>query len=267
MGPGFLLKKYPGVYLYILLFIVVFAWGIALQIFPLKDTYWNYMFNVANGLLYLAGGVVGYIYGRCKMGNSNLIRAVIFLVFSQFVWAIASFVWAYYNTVLGVSVPFPSYADLFYVLNVVLIGIACWFFLELSEAQITQRNITESILIVFFSYSMVFLLFQQLPLSTELTYIDALSHFLYPMIDTIIFSLAFVTYRIGGAKVKRSMMLILVSIFLQMSGDFLFSFTEITTTYWNGSISDILYTLSGFVMTFAIISFGSCPFTGKDPRN
>ncbi len=66
-------------------------------------------------------------------------------IFSMFaaglgLWFVAEVVWTYYVQVLGVEVPFPSFADVFYFAGYVFVGI---FLLKIVRMlmQINQRNI------------------------------------------------------------------------------------------------------------------------------
>lgn len=66
-------------------------------------------------------------------------------IFSMFVvglglWFVAEVVWTYYVQVLGVEIPFPSFADVFYFAGYLFVGI---FLLKIVRmlAQVNQRNI------------------------------------------------------------------------------------------------------------------------------
>ena len=60
------------------------------------------------------------------------------------------------------------------------------------------------------------------------------------------------------------MWLIIISVGLQFTGDIFFAYKEIVQSYWNGGLADILFVVSGFILSFAMVTFASCQFTGKD---
>lgn len=174
------LKRYVGVYIYFLFFLFIVGWGILLQFLPEKDTILNYSYNVATGLIYLFGGIIGYSYGRCSMAPVHLLKALKFLTLSQFIYAIACFIWAYYNMVSHIEVPFPSLADIFYVLYMFILAVGMWQLLQLADLPITSNNIRDSMVIVFISYIVLYTTFSFLPINVNVPYLEVISTFFTP---------------------------------------------------------------------------------------
>jgi hypothetical protein len=248
-----------------IVFFGVFVWGIALELLPLKTTFWNYTYNIANGDIYILGGVLGYIFGHSRKESQSMKRAINYMVLAQVAWGMASLIWAGYNIFFNIEVPFPSFADIFYIAYSVFLMIAIWHLLSGTNTRITRDSVNGSVFVVFVSYVLIAIMYTRLPLSADVSFIESISNFIYPLLETFLLAASFIAFRLGGDSIKQSILMIFIAVFFQLVGDFMFAYSSMSGVYWNGGFTDVAYTISGFVLSFAIISFGTSPV--RDTKN
>ncbi|OGK62685.1 hypothetical protein A2334_00545 [Candidatus Roizmanbacteria bacterium RIFOXYB2_FULL_38_10] len=257
---GDVIKKYLGIAIYVIYAIFILAWGIYLQVIPNKETIWNDAYNVGSSSLHLLGAIVGFFFIKKQAANAIFRRTLYYFVLAAFFWGIADMIWAYYNIVLHVEVPFPSIADAFYIFMIMLICWGCWRLMEYSDAPITSRNIFESFFFILVGYGVVYFVFKSIPIASGFTLVEAITNFTYPMLDIFMFILAFITYKIVEGRARRSMMLLLISIIFMAIGDYAFTYGELLGTYWNGGLADLMFVASSILLFFFITSCCRGPF-------
>lgn len=212
----------------------------------------NYLYNALYGLLYLFGGGIAIFYST-KFGiKSNLGKMLLFFGLGLWCYAAGLVVWVYYNFFLRVGIPFPSLADIFFVLFYPVMGLACYNLLRMYKPLINRAILRDSVLIAIISLLAVFLFFEKPDLSSHLGLIEKIINVLYPGGDTILVAMVLIALRIGGGKIHPSLYILLFGLTVQASADFLFVFRNANSTYWNGDISDLLYTCGGYIISFGL---------------
>lgn len=241
--------------LHILFFLLFFAnivWDLWLYTFPTKTTIWHYLFNLTYGLIYLTGGVVSIAYGFTFGLKSNLGKMLLFLGLGLLTYEIGSIIWVYYNLVLKVAIPFPSFADASYVLFYPVTGIGCYYLLRLYNSLINKRLIRDSVIIIIISMIATFGFFAKPDLSAHLSLIQKTINLLYTSGDVILLSMALIALRIGGGKLHPSLFIFSCGLFIFSAADFSFIYRNANSTYWNGDIADLLYTSGGYVLSVGL---------------
>ncbi|MBI1862949.1 hypothetical protein HYS00_02415 [Candidatus Microgenomates bacterium] len=241
----------------LILFVLQFlttVWWIVLQTFPSHSTIWNFVYNGVYGLVFLYGGIVGSAFGT-KLGGwkSSIGRATILISSGLLFYGIGQFVWMYYNMYLHNNVPYPSLADLFFILLSPLVGLGFWYILSMYRTFISRRLIIELFitLIVIGSINIIFV--TRPDLSNEVGLWGKVLNIYYPLSDSLLASLAFITFRTGGGKFEKSILLFSAGMLLMSTADTLFTFRNNTGAYWNGDITDLLFALGGFTLSWGII--------------
>ena len=241
-------------YSLIILFLATFILGIYLFKSPFKTGFLNYSFNIANAFIYLIGGSAGLYFRKRLSANQALYKSVVFLSFGLIMWATASLVWSYYNIVLNVESPYPSFADVFYLAFTLFASMGVLSLLSSLKAPITAKNIIESAVIMIFTYITIVAVIAQPTLSDETPYLTTFFDFVYPLSDAFIFAFALIAVNISSEKIHKPLMFLLAGLLLQVVADLLFSYRSINGIYWNGDFSDMIFCASGFVLSASIIS-------------
>ena len=127
---------------------VVFSASTILNGFK-NNIQYGYIFAFAYAFIPLIGSIVGFTIAK-KWGffKNSVSKAVFFLSMSLLSWAMGEFIWAYYNFFLNANVPYPSWADVGFVLNYPFWGIGMVYLGQASGARLGLHQTSLKILLV-----------------------------------------------------------------------------------------------------------------------
>lgn len=238
-------------------FFAVLIWGLTLQRMPDKTTIWNYSYNAGIALVYAMGAVCGFYYVTRYNLKPNLKKALLYFSIGQLSWATATVIWCYYNLVMRIDLPYPSVPDIFYILFIVFMSVGLVYLLKYFNVGITHTHTLETMGILLFTYITVFLVIDPPDLSLHLPALTMTFNFLYPLGDGFLFAISLASVRMGEDRMSPSARYLILALLLQAVGDFFFGYFTVTGTYWNGSLPDIIYVMSGFLISTSIISLAT----------
>ncbi len=236
------------------------------------NTTTNFYINLY-GIIPLIGGIYGlrlsWRWGGFKSAIGN---AIFFLSLGLITWAIGQGMWSYYN-IVGVEIPYPSLADIPFMLSLPLWAIGAAFLSFATGANLGLRKIGGKLFMIItpiiasvFSYYFLVVVARQGVISTydgiattftDLTYV--LGDVLVLVIITLVFGLS---YKYLGGRYKTAIYLILMGFLIGYVADFLFVYDVTFEKYFNGSLSDMLY-----VTDMVFLSIGVAGFTLPDYKN
>lgn len=251
MNPARL--KLPVLTVFILLFIVILGWGGWLQTQSVHTTDANYAYNLGYALLYLIGAIAGFIGARYVTTTTAMGRAFLWLGAAQLSYAAGLIMWAYYNLIAHVAVPYPSAADVFFALFYALLAVGCWHFLSMVAGNIHVQYLFE-VLGIFFISSVVILGFLNTPDgSASLPILTKIFNIWYPMGDSLLIALSYLVFRASRDRFQSGIIVLIMGLLVQVFADIIFSGRSAANLYWNGDVSDILFAVSGFVLSLGIL--------------
>lgn len=234
-----------------LLLVITLIWDIYLYSFSEKTTIWHFLYNAAYGCLYLIGGVIAIYYSFIFSIRSNLGKLLFFFGAGLLSYEIALLIWVYYNLALKVAVPFPSWADAGFMIFYPLIFLGTYYLVKIYKTLINFALLRDSIIISLLSLILVFGI-NRPDISTQLPPLQIFINFYYPMGDFITLSLALIALRIGGGKLHPSLYIFCIGMLLQAVADIFFTYRTAQEIYWNGDISDLLFTFSAYFMSIGL---------------
>ena len=223
-------------------------------------------FLIGMTILPIVGGYLGIRMANEWGGLKSAVgRGITFLSLGTISWGLGMVVWNYYLFIKNVEVPYPSLADLFFVLIWVLwtygmfqIGHASGvkFGFKSSKKKMLAIIIPPAVILV--SY---FLLLVVPKGGIELSgnFVQVLLGFLYPVGDMAILTTAIVvfilSYKILGGKYKNQILLLLTCFVLNYIADFIFVLTTSgeSPSYFNGHFVDLMYTTIMFLVSFSVL--------------
>lgn len=235
------------------IFFIAIGWNVWLYTLPNHISAWNYIYNVIYGTIFFMCGVISVMYASDFGFRTNLGKMILFFGLGMiFDWA-GGMIWVYYNLVLSIRIPYPSFADASYMLFAPCFVIGTLYMIQLYQTQITKRLIIDSILIICIAFIIIFGLFARPDLSAGLSFIEKFTNIYYPFSDVIFASMALIVLRIGRGKAHPSLYVFTSGIALQTIADLLFAYRSALGVYWNGDISDLFYTVSAFIISIGMI--------------
>ena len=164
-------------------------------------------------------------------------------------WLIAELTWIFYEVMLNVD-PFPSVADLFYVVGYPFLFLFLIFYIEPVRKAVTKKMLIVATLL---SLSVLIpSLFLALEDDSEMPYFEAILAGIYPMLDALVIipALIGVTLFFKG-KVNFMWTLVCLGIFSLFIADTVFLFAQIDMWYYTGNPLELL-----FYFTYVLMAFG-----------
>lgn len=242
----FLLVSFTVLYLFNL------AWNGLLYTLPANNTIWNFTYNLSYGLIFFIGCIVSMIFAFTFGLKSNLGKMLFFFGLGLISYWLGNIVWFYYTLVAKVDVPFPSFADLFYSIIYPSMCIACIYLLKIYKTLISKSLLRDSVLIFILSFFIIFAINGQPDLSANLDFWQKFFNVYYPAGDVFLLSIALIAVRVGGGKLHPSLYLLAFGLVLHSAADLFFVYRTANDIYWNGDISDLLFTSAAYFMSIGV---------------
>lgn len=244
------------------MYVVFLAWFLKLRLNNQTEGIENLLTNFY-GLIPLIGGLYGLLVARHWGGRHSAVgRAVVFLSLGLITWATGIAIWLFYNFILHVEIPYPSWADAAFIISWPLWSIGVIFLSMATGAKFGLRKVGGKIMlfmiplvVIILSYYFLVVVARggEFELSTQ--FLQIFFDLAYPIGDIVILTLATLIYGLSfkyfGGKYRYAINLILAAFVLNYLADFTFSYTTTTETYYNGSLADIL-----FATTMTVFSVG-----------
>ncbi len=212
------------------------------------------------------GGIIGWIksqqWGRWK---SYMGRGIIFLSLGMFVWGFALGMWTYY-TVVGQTTPYPSLADYVFIWSPVLWLIGLTQISKVTGARFSLTNLKETIIGILITLSVAFLSYVFIIVvahgnrigTTDETFGQLFFDYAYTIEIIFVAILVGAIYGFSrkylGGKYKAPILLLFLGFFIHVIAIFFFVQTTANSTYFNGNIADILFTIAVFLESIGILN-------------
>ncbi|CAN5127196.1 hypothetical protein BH11PAT1_BH11PAT1_0200 [soil metagenome] len=246
--------KQPLSICFLLLFLLLVIWDIMLQLSPLKTTTANYAYNLGYGVVFIFGSIIG-IRGALDLSlKSTIGKALFFLSLALFLYAIGQGIWAYNNLSSNIAIPYPSLADLFFILFIPCMGMAVTYIARMFLTSITKKIFLQALFIPILPAIIIFAFLNTPDLSSHLSLLTKICNIAYPLGDVVLISLAILLLRITGGKIYTGILFLIAGLLSQAGADLLFSYRTSSGTYWNGDISDVLFALSSILLSLSIVA-------------
>lgn len=242
--------------------ILVFWWA---TIFTrgIQETEENYFFSLVYGMIPLSAAIFSFFNAHKWGGFSSYVgRAILFFSSGLFAWAIGNIIYAYYNIVLKVAVPYPSIADVGFFLLYPLAALGVLSISKATGVSFALRHKAGKLIfffiplfLIFISYYLLFIVARGGEIAQDGGLLKLILDIAYPVGDVVVVTLAAMVYGLSrkylGGLFRTPVIFILVGFFLAYITDFSFSYTTTTGTFFVGNWVDLFY-----ATTFFIISFG-----------
>jgi len=160
----------------------------------------------------------------------------------MFLWFLGELIWTIYVLILVVEVPYPSLADISYLVGYVPLFLALLLYLRTFRAAVTRRALASAGLVV-----LAVVLASLYLLLTPIFYSGGNSLTLaldiaYPVMDLALFTLSFLGFLMFfEGKLGEAWLLISLGLILTAVADLLFSYTTLQGIYFEGHPSELPY--------------------------
>jgi hypothetical protein len=179
-------------------------------------------------------------------------RSMLFIAIGMASWSIGVFLWLYYNVFQGIEIPYPSAADICYLVAIpsAIYGLFC-LWKNIAPKFDTKTKLKVVIIPAIF-LPLACLSMIGSDLSENVTIGVKLLNILYPISIAIFLSFTvLIMTMIRGSKLFRPVSVMCAGFIVQILASLLFSWSVAVGIYYVGWFSDIL-----FLAAFCIIGIG-----------
>ncbi len=227
----------------------------------------NLLYSFSNGFLGTVAGVMGIIISKHWGGNKSAVgKAVLFISLGTTSWGMGTLIWSFYNFVLHIPVPYPSWADLGYALAVPLWAIGVFNLSKATGVKFSLRQLRGRFMLISLpllaavaSYYFLYVVARDSSFVVEGGLLKILLDFYYPLGDWVILTFAFLIFGLSlqylGGRFRWPVMIIILGFIFMFISDFTFSYSTTVGSYFNGHLADLLFTVAIFVISFGVVSF------------
>ncbi len=271
-----LIKKIPKT---ILILIACYApllvWWATIQSRNLVDTNENYFFGVALGLFVIICGITGLSKAKFWGSFSSYIgRFVIFLSSGFIFWGIGTLIIGYFNLFLDQAYPYPSIADVVYIISWPLWILAIFNLSKATGARFKLKSIKGKILAlliiiiaIIVSYYLLFAVARGGVFEiSDVSFLRLFFDFAYPVGSMAIVTSSLLLFGLSinylGGIYKVPILLIIFGFILNYIADLAFTYINTIGTYSVGNWVDMLY-----ATIFLILGIGVNLFDHKSNMN
>lgn len=205
---------------------------------------------------------IASLVGLLKARNLKICNGIVAFMVSALMFVIAEIIWAFYNFVWNVEVPYPSVADVFYVIGSVSLIIAIYFMTR----SLTDKAMDTAVIVIvaigaILVGGMIFLVSAVIsgnPVGSSIVLDIA-----YPVFDYITLVLVINLMLISlGRSVAEAQVILTAGVIITAVSDILFSLATAMGIYGGGSLVDFLFVI-GYLL-FAISVWRYVELTRKD---
>ena len=246
-----------------------FLWWAEFRLAGNADTLESYYWGVIIfGCLPVLSGIYGMHLSRGWGGIKSVFgRAIFFLSAGLSLWGVGSWVFAYYNIVQAVSVPFPSFADAVYIGGVILWVVSIIYFAKAAGAKYGLRDLSKHpmwvltpIVLLVISYYFIVTVARGGVLFEEGSDMWAILFSLaYPFSDIVLLTIALTSYNLIhkflGGLFKNTIRLTFFGFVMIYIADVAYSYTVNQETFYVGCWVDVLYLSTITIMSIAMTGF------------
>ncbi len=211
------------------------------------------------------GGILGLKNSIAWGGRKSIMgRNSLFLSLGLITWASGMIAWNYYIFFTNIEVPYPSLADVGYVLGLLcfVIGISILskavgvkFALHNTQGKILLF-VVPVIVIIISTYLLINVARGGVLIDSSRSYLKLFFDLLYPLGDVVILTVTSLVYFLSkdvlGGKYKAPILILFTGFLIFYISDFMFSYTTTNETYFNGHLVDFLFTTSMFVLSMGL---------------
>lgn len=243
------------------LFVGFLSWWLTLYFTDFSNNasflFWGNFYQTLAIVGGVAGVVISWRWGGLK---SVMGRAIAAFAVGLLFQVIGQNIFSYYNIILKVDVPYPSWADLgffgsipFYIYGIILLARA-------SGAKSSLRSLTNQIQAVLIPLVGLSLSYYFFLANYEFDWSAPLRVFFdfgYPLGQTIYITIALSTFLISrkvlGGIMKNKIMFVLFALLVQYIADYNFLYQAYNETWVSGHYGDLIYMSAYFVMALALL--------------
>lgn len=242
-------------------------WWVTIFFRGIENTTENFLFGTLLGIIPILGSLIGFLNFKKWGGFQSAVGvSLFFLCLGYLMWGIGTLIFAFFNLVLKVEVPYPSTADALYILSWPLWAIGIISLAKVTGAKFQLKTLGGKIFLflipciaAIISYFLLVVVARDgVLLSGNPTenMIRTFFDLAYPIGTLIIVSLVMLVHilsiRFLGGIFKLPITLLLLGFVFNYFADFSFAYTTSTETFFVANWVDLLFLVAFSIMSLSI---------------
>lgn len=269
------LKHNPFIFFHIVFFVLMSAFWAFINAQGLVDTNLNYLFGLLLAVMPFLGFLVGLKVAKQWGGfKSQIGKSITFVSVGLLCWSLGTVIFAYYNLVGGIEVPYPSFADVLYVLIYLFYFLGTIYFLKLIAIPTSYKTIKGKLFLTATPVLIAIISFQYLiggELQLGSMNAEALLDIFYPLGDSVLLSVTILAIILSlkylGGRYRIPLYVLFVGFVFEYLADFSFSITTSNETFFVASWVDLLFLISTFTVGASLAMFKFHPSSINRSKN
>jgi hypothetical protein len=242
------------------LYVALVYWWLILYFGGSVGELQNYLWVILLTCIPIIGGINGLFIARSWGGwNTIFGRGIALLSLGLVGWSLGDIVWSFYNIVLKVEVPYPSFADVGFFSIVPFWFIGMIYIARAGGARFQLRDKRGKALVIFIPV-VVFIVSYYLFLNGKAISGDSVLatffNIAYPLGDMLTASAALSAWilmkRFLGGRMRLPIIILICGFLFQYLADLSFSYASTDGTYYNADWIDLFYLTSQFVVSVGV---------------
>lgn len=218
-------------------------------IYLFQDRYADFMYFFSNAFYPFVAGVAVVMSGfalRKYWGNpgDKFSKIWVGFTFGMVFWFLGELGWAIYALLLNVEVPYPSIADVAWLIGYLPLFAALLLYIRAFRFAISKKMYTVAELAISIASLAIFtfLVSSILTVAAEDETTTLVVDIAYPALDLVLLSLSILGLLIfARGKIAKAWLFINGAILMNVVGDILFSFTTLQGSYYNGHFLELFF--------------------------
>lgn len=215
---------------------------VLLQRFP---EWLHYLSNIVEPAFSLIPLVMAAFSLRAHRHDRWFGRVDIFLSVGFLFWFLGEFTWSFYALYLGIEIPFPSLADVFWLVAYPFVLIGMVAFVAPFKEAVNRRNILPASVVSVLATVLIVVGLVLPVLSFSNDMFGNVVSLAYPMLDTaLLFAAVMGVMVFWGGRIARGWYWLTAGAVLMSLADILFSYFVANGTYYEGHPLDLFFEFS-----------------------
>jgi len=249
-----------------LYYLFLVAWWVELLVTHSVNLQQNYLYAFSFALIPMAGGIFGLINSK-RWGFLSSItgKSTFYIALGLISWSLGQIIFSFYNIFLNVEIPYPSFADVAFIISWPLWGVGIFHLGRVTGAKFAFKShagrymsLALSAVAIVFSYYLLIVVARGGVFDfTDSSAIKIFFDLFYPFADIVVLNLVMVVYGLSfkylGGKFKFAINTIFLGILCNYFADFSFSYTTTLQTFYSGNWVDLLFTTAMFLLSLGLV--------------
>lgn len=270
-------KSNPTLILLTLLFVICLALWAVIAVTGSQDEPINEFYSFIYAVIPFYAGLVGlknaYVYCKAEQKAKDakeshamfMAKAVLLFSLGLLTWGIGQFIWAYYSIFLKIETPYPSLADIGFIVSPPLWIVGLMHFTHAMDLRIHLANKTVKAILISIPLAVTLVAFYLIGVligdfSPNISdgIVKVFFDLAYPLFDTVLLimflvvnSLVFID-KLNYKPYKLPLAVLTLGMIFMFFSDIGLSYTSTLDLAYNGDVIDLLFTLAVFLISLGV---------------